>query len=44
MIEQVREKVKRHIKTHSERSVEDRSAIALLGAFLNPGGRINTSF
>ena len=35
MIEQVREKVKRHIRTHSERSVEDRSAIALLGAFLN---------
>lgn len=44
MIEQVKEKVKKHIRTHSERSVEDRSAISLLGTFLNPGGRINTSF
>lgn len=44
MINQTREKVKKHIKTHSERSAEDRSAIALLGTFLNPGGRINTSF
>ena len=44
MIEQAKEKVKKHIRTHSERSVEDRSAISLLGTFLNPGGRINTSF
>ena len=44
MIEQAKEKVKKHIRTHSERSVEDRSAINLLGTFLNPGGRINTSF
>ncbi len=44
MIEQAKAKVKKHIKTHSEHSVEDRSAIALLGTFLNPGGRINTSF
>lgn len=44
MIEQAKEKVKKHIKTHSERSVEDRSAINLLGTFFNPGGRINTSF
>ena len=44
MIDQTREKVKKHIKTHSERSVEDRDAISLLGTFLNPGGRINTSF
>ncbi len=39
-----KESVKRHIKTHSERSSEDRAAIAALGAFLNPGGRINTAF
>lgn len=44
MIEQAKEKVKKHIRTHSERSVEDRSAISLLGTFLNPDGRINTSF
>lgn len=44
MIQQARDKVKKHIKTHSERSVEDRAAISLLGTFLNPGGRINTSF
>ena len=44
MIEQIKEKVKRHINTHSDRSAEDRSAINLLGTFLNPGGRINTSF
>ena len=44
MIEQAKEKVKKHIRTHSERSVEDRSAISRLGTFLNPGGRINTSF
>lgn len=44
MIDQARDKVKKHIKTHSERSVEDRDAISLLGTFLNLGGRINTSF
>lgn len=44
MLEQTKENVKKHIKTHSERSAEDRSAITLLGSFLNPGGRINTSF
>lgn len=44
MIQQARDKVKKHIKTHSEHSVEDRAAISLLGTFLNPGGRINTSF
>ncbi len=44
MLNQAKEKVRRHIKKHSERSAEDRSAINALGAFLNPGGRINTSF
>lgn len=44
MIQQARDKVKKHIKTHSEHSVEERAAISLLGTFLNPGGRINTSF
>jgi len=44
MLNQSKEKIRKHIKTHSERSAEDRSAIAALEAFLNPGGRINTSF
>ncbi len=44
MLNQAKEKIRKHIKTHSDRSSDDRSAISLLGAFLNPGGRINTSF
>ena len=44
MLEQARDKVRKHIRTHSERSAEDRAAISLLGTFLNPGGRINTAF
>lgn len=44
MLEQARDKVRRHIRTHSERSAEDRAAISLLGTFLNPGGRISTDF
>ncbi|MCQ4862781.1 AAA family ATPase [Pseudoflavonifractor phocaeensis] len=44
MLDQAKEKVRKHIKTHSDRSSYDRSAISLLGTFLNPGGKINTSF
>lgn len=44
MLNQAKEKIRKHIKTHSDRSSNDRSAISLLGTFLNPGGRINTSF
>ena len=31
MIQQARDKVKKHIKTHSEHSVEDRAAIFAFG-------------
>lgn len=34
----------RHLKTHSERSDEDRSAIAVLETFLRSKGKINTNF
>lgn len=34
----------RHIKTHSKRSDEDRSAVSVLEAFLRSGGKINTIF
>lgn len=38
------EQLQRRIKTHSERSEEDRSAVATLKAFLTPGGQINDTF
>lgn len=36
--------VKGHLKTHSERSNEDRSAVAVLKSFLRSNGKINDSF
>ncbi len=36
-----REAVERHIKTHSVRSNEDRSAVNILQAFLRSDGKIN---
>lgn len=39
-----REAVERHIKTHSVRSDEDRSAVTLLQVFLRSGGKINPNF
>lgn len=44
MINQSNEDVSRHIKTHTERSDDDRSAVAVLNIFLRSEGRINTSF
>lgn len=44
MINQSNEDVIRHIKTHTERSVDDRSAVAVLNIFLRLEGRINASF
>ena len=43
-LNQKREIVERHIKTHSERSDEDRSAVATLQTFLRSNGKINTNF
>ena len=39
-----KETIRRHIKTHTERSDEDRSAVTMLQTFLRSGGKINTNF
>ena len=44
MIQQDREVVERHVKTHSESSDEDRAAVSTLETFLSSGGKINTNF
>lgn len=36
--------LRNHISTHSERSAEDRAAVATLETFLISGGKINTNF
>ncbi len=36
--------LEKHLKTHTERSAEDRSAVEYLASVLSPGGRINPSF
>lgn len=38
------QQIQRHIKTHSERSVDDIDAVAVLKTFLRSNGRINTNF
>lgn len=38
------EELERHIKTHSERSAEDRAAVSVLETFLISDGKINTEF
>ena len=44
MLNQSNENIERHIKTHSERSDDDRSAVYILETFLRSNGRINPSF
>ena len=44
MLEQTNANIKRHIKTHTERSDDDRAAVSVLETFLRSNGRINTSF
>lgn len=44
MLNQTKEVVKRHIKTHTERSADDYSAVSVLKTFLRSNGRINISF
>lgn len=44
LLEQKREVIERHIKTHSARSAEDRAAVATLETFLISNGKINTNF
>ena len=35
-----KEQIQRHIRTHTERSDDDRNAVAILNAFLRSGGKI----
>lgn len=44
MLEQRREIVEKHIKTHSARSVEDCDAVTVLNSFLRSDGKINKNF
>lgn len=44
MLDQTNANIERHIKTHSVRSDDDRSAVSVLETFLRSNGRINTSF
>ena len=44
MLDQTNANIERHIKTHTERSDDDRAAVSVLETFLRSNGRINTSF
>ena len=35
-----KEQIQRHVKTHTSRSDDDRSAVAVLNVFLRSGGKI----
>lgn len=42
MLDQTNANIERHIKTHSVRSDDDRTAVSVLETFLRSNGRINT--
>ena len=44
MLNQSNENIRRHIKTHTKHSDEDRAAVSVLENYLRSNGRINTSF
>lgn len=44
MLDQSRENIERHIKTHTKRSDDDSAAVHVLETFLRSNGRINTLF
>ena len=44
MINQRKDLINQHVKTHTERSVDDRAAVAVLETFLRSDGYINTNF
>lgn len=44
MLDQTNANIERHIKTHTERSDDDRAAVSVLKTFLRSNGRINPSF
>ena len=41
MLEQPKELIEKHIKTHTERSAEDEAAVSTLEFFFRSNGRIN---
>ena len=41
MLDQTNANIERHIKTHTERSDDDRAAVSVLETFLRSNGRIN---
>lgn len=44
MLDQPKELIEKHIKTHTERSAEDEAAVSTLKSFLRSNGRINPLF
>ena len=44
MLSQSKEIIERHLKTHTERSAEDDSAISTIEFFFRSDGKINTNF
>lgn len=44
MLDQPKELIEKHIKTHTERSAEDEAAVATLRFFLRSKGRVNPLF
>ena len=44
MLDQTNANIKRHVKTHTECSDDDRAAVPVFETFLRSNGRINTSF
>ena len=43
-MKRTKEQLKKHLRTHSARSVDDREAVGVLGSFLISRGRINCEF
>lgn len=44
MLDQPKELIKNHVKTHTERSAQDKAAVSTLEFFFRSNGRINTLF
>ena len=44
MLDQPKELIEKHIKTHTERSAEDEAAVSTLEFFFRSNGRINPLF
>lgn len=44
MLDQPKALIENHVKTHTERSAQDKATVSTLDFFLRSNGRINTSF